>query len=496
MSTRRKPGEGTVRTLTSGRHQPGITLASGRRQWSRETFATREEADAALLALRAVVADLPVGGATFAAYGRTVLDTAERKKLYAPQTITSYRTRFATLCAAQWSEWPMRAVTVHAFQKHMDAIDADLSRSSAVIALSVARIVFRAAMRDRLISSDPTAGYKFPRRRRSAADEESRSFFTREQFDALLSVATPAEACMMRFAIGTGLRVGELATLHLRDVHADDERPHIVVRYGGRHGGTLQKPKSGKTRTVPLIGLAADAVAEWMRDHLPGAPNAAGLMFPAPDGGYRTIPRFLYGKRRGVLRWQQLLAAAHLSDVRPPLVWHSFRHTAATWLLSGLFGHKWQPDEVQRVLGHVSIATTLGYARIVDERLAETAARTVHGDDHAIATEHENTVRRAVGRGKKNFPETGEWSRAVRSASEQAVIAIARGEFDAAEALARVVLAHPMVMLAVAVLDGGPFAATRALELVRVLDVGDEQRGRPSATAGGAGGPSTVTGGW
>ena len=467
-SSRRKPGEGTVRTLPSGRHQPGITLASGRRQWARETFATREEAEAALLALRAVIADHPVGGATFKAYGAAVLDKAERRKLYSPQTITSYRMRFATLCAAPWAEWPMRAITPHHIQRHLDSVDGELSRSSAVIALAVARIVFRAALRDRLIASDPTAGYKFPRRRRSDAGEDTRSFITPDQLAALLDVATPAEACMMRFAIATGLRVGELATLHLRDVY-DDERPRIVVRYGGRHGGECMPTKSGKPRTVPLIGYALDALREWTRDHLPAMANTHGLLFPAPDGGYRTVPRFLYGKARGVERWRQLLRASGLDDVRPPIVWHSFRHTCATWLLSGLFGHKWQPDEVQRMLGHASISTTLGYARIVDERLAETAARTSTREDHKNANEAENAVRRAVREGKKNFHETSEWSREVRSASEQAVIAVARGEFDAAEALARMVLAHPMVMLAIAVLDGGPFAATRALELARMV---------------------------
>ena len=32
--TRRKPGEGTIRTLASGRLQVGVTLADGRRVWS------------------------------------------------------------------------------------------------------------------------------------------------------------------------------------------------------------------------------------------------------------------------------------------------------------------------------------------------------------------------------------------------------------------------------------------------------------------------------
>lgn len=469
MTTRRKPGEGTVRTLPSGRFQPGVTHANGKRKWSRETFATREEAEAALLAIRAVMAEPSRGGATLGAYGRAVLDRVERRKVYAPKTIISYRNRFhVSIEPSPLAEMPLRSISQRQVAKHLDEDDAKLARGTAIITLAVLRLIYAHAMRDGLVESDPTQGYRWPRRRRLEAGEptETRSFFTLDQFDALCAVATPAERCTMRIAITTGLRLGEMIALHRRDVHLDSPAPFIRVRYGGRHGGQLQPTKGKIERTVYLTGPAHEAVSEWVREHLPAyETNPAGLMFPTVRGEYRSSRRFLCAKRGAVERWQALLAAAGLSNVRPALVWHSFRHTAATFLLSGMWGHKWTPEEVQQHLGHSSLDTTLGYARIVDDRLAQTAARTGYTGDHDPRISA-GFARQATQYQLDDIPQ---WNRDVAAASERAVVAIARGEFDAAEALARMVLAHPMVVLALAVLDGGPFAANRALDLVRVV---------------------------
>lgn len=487
-TTRRKPGEGTVRELPSGRFQPGLTLANGRRQWSKVTYSTREEAEQALLALRAVVADQPRGGATFAAYGRLVLDRVERRKLYAPKTIDTYRNRFGvSLEGALFSDAPLRSISQRQIASHMDSLDRDLARSTAVVALAVVRLIFSHAVRDGLVDDDPSKGYRFPRRRRIEADEpdDTRSFFTPEQFDALLGAATPMERCMMRIAITTGLRLGEMITLHLRDVHTDGERPHLDVRYGGRHGGQLQPTKGKKRRRVYLTGPALEAVREWTEAHLPAfRRNDAGLMFPTVRGEFRTSRRFLVGKHKGVERWPTLIAAAGLADVRPALVWHSFRHTAATWLLSGLWGHKWTPDEVQQHLGHESLQTTLIYARVVDERLAETAARTGTDEDHGMRLARKLSGQSSIGAKKCCFSDISEWNRAVRPKIDQAVIDVSRGSMDGAQELAALWLAHPGVRLAMEVLAGGPFAANRALDLARLTTDADDAQ-RPTRAAEG-----------
>lgn len=68
-----------------------------------------------------------------------------------------------------------------------------------------------------------------------------------EQERAILGVATVDEAFVIRIAILSGLRWGELRTLHRRDVHWEP-RPHLVIDPGN--------DKTARGRIVPLVGEA------------------------------------------------------------------------------------------------------------------------------------------------------------------------------------------------------------------------------------------------
>jgi integrase len=379
MTERRKPGQGTIRQLPSGRWQIGLTLANGKRAWSKVTYATKAEAESALVGCIEALAlggNAPTGGVTFRKFAERTLDLAELGRTHAPSTIDAYRASLRTqLDDAPWIDDPIVSLEVRPVGKHLHRVAARRERSTANIALAVIRLVFLAAKDDELVSVDPSAGFRF-KREAHRVEIEKRSFITPTQFDALCAVATPAERCMFKLALGTGLRVKELALLHLADWHPDADAPHVVVRYGSIRGARLGPPKNGKVRTTMLLGPALDAAREWTRVHLPKLKNSKALVFPSRSGGYRK-GRILQGcTGRGKARkflWAQLLEAAGLADVAPAIVWHSFRHTCATSLLSGLWGHKWAPEEVMHQLGHEDIKTTLGYAKVVEERLAELA---------------------------------------------------------------------------------------------------------------------------
>lgn len=67
---------------------------------------------------------------------------------------------------------------------------------------------------------------------------------TEEQEAAILAVARPDEAFVIRLAVLSGLRWGELRTLHRRDVHWEP-RPHLVI--------DSRNEKTGRVRVVPLV---------------------------------------------------------------------------------------------------------------------------------------------------------------------------------------------------------------------------------------------------
>ena len=58
------------------------------------------------------------------------------------------------------------------------------------------------------------------------------------------------------------------------------------------------------------------------------------------------------------------------------IVWHSFRHTCAAALVSGMWGRSWTLEEVKGLLGHESISTTERYAHLADSALRKAAAET------------------------------------------------------------------------------------------------------------------------
>jgi hypothetical protein len=277
------------------------------------------------------------------------------------------------------------------------------------------------------------------------------------------------------------MRVKELALLHLADWHVDAEVPHVVVRFGSLKRGRLGPPKNGRKRTIMLLGPALEAAREWTDVHLPKLPNGAGasaLVFPSRSGGFRK-DRFLSGcsVRKGVrkYRWQQLLEAADLADVQPTIVWHSFRHTCATALLSGQWGHKWAPEEVMRQLGHTDIATTMGYAKIVEERLAELAKITTgsrgFGGGGGSLRNHDEIAKIADHVAAQHLLLSDrERVRALRGARDRAVIAAANGDAEPMRELLTMVVALAssalwsphMVTIGLAMLDELQSVAAKA----------------------------------
>jgi integrase/recombinase XerC len=145
-----------------------------------------------------------------------------------------------------------------------------------------------------------------------------------------LEAATPREALMLRLMADHGLRRGEVAVIHSRDLFEDLTGCSLVV-----HG------KGGKERMVPLL----DDVAAQLRRMPPG------YAFPGRDAGHLSP------------RWVGRLVSRLLAD---EWTGHKLRHRAATrW---------WEASEhdlltVGELLGHADPRTTKIYVRVSDARL-------------------------------------------------------------------------------------------------------------------------------
>jgi len=160
------------------------------------------------------------------------------------------------------------------------------------------------------------------------------------------------DVAMLELLYATGIRVGELVGLDVRDV---DHDRHVVRVLG----------KGRKERVVPFGQPAARALQRWLASGRPvlRAEGAGDALFLGARG------------RRIDQRAVRTLVHRRIADVpgAPDIGPHGLRHTAATHLLEGGADLR----SVQELLGHASLATTQLYTHVTTERL-RTAYRQAH----------------------------------------------------------------------------------------------------------------------
>ncbi|MGE4558292.1 MAG: tyrosine-type recombinase/integrase [Desulfovibrionaceae bacterium] len=143
-------------------------------------------------------------------------------------------------------------------------------------------------------------------------------------------------ANLMRLALYTGMRRGELFRLQWRDVNLE------------RKTVTISDPKGGKSQTIPLSPLAVEVLKETPRFE-------SEYVFPNKKGGKLTdIKRHL----------NKIRERADLPEGFRPL--HGLRHVYASMLASS-----GQVDmyTLQKLLTHKSAAMTQRYAHLRDDAL-------------------------------------------------------------------------------------------------------------------------------
>jgi integrase/recombinase XerD len=155
------------------------------------------------------------------------------------------------------------------------------------------------------------------------------------------------DRAMLELMYATGLRVTELVSLDLSDIHVDGERP--FVRLVG---------KGNRERQIPLLEQPAQEISDYIkfaRPRLVGESNEPAL-FVNRRGERLTRQGFW-------LILKGYAAEAGIDQVTP----HTLRHSFATHMLrGGMDIHK-----VQELLGHANISTTQVYTQIDREHMRE-----------------------------------------------------------------------------------------------------------------------------
>ncbi len=221
--------------------------------------------------------------------------------------------------------------------------------------LTVFKRFFRWALRERLITQDPTLrlmNAKQPLRVPKTLTEADV-----EQLLAAPDVATPLglrDRAMLELMYASGLRVSECVTLKVFNVSLSDN----VLRTFG---------KGSKERIVPFGEHAADWIARYLKEGrvelLKGMQSEDLFVTARGSKAGSAMTRVAF--------WQTIKKHALQAGITKPLSPHTLRHAFATHLLN----HGADLRAVQMLLGHADISTTTIYTHIARERLQTIVAQ-------------------------------------------------------------------------------------------------------------------------
>lgn len=177
-------------------------------------------------------------------------------------------------------------------------------------------------------------------------------FLTGEQVDALIASAEgPFMKALIKFAVNTGLRIGELRGLYSTHIDLENSIVRVINSFSGREV-VLGDDKTGVGRTVPLNSYAKQAVEEIRALNLPGPFFFSGgvdKQGKTHEVAYKDI------HERGIVK-----AAKKAGIWKPEFGFHTLRHTYASHLIrAGV-----HIAEIQKFLGHTEIVMTMRYAHL------------------------------------------------------------------------------------------------------------------------------------
>jgi integrase/recombinase XerD len=274
---------------------------------------------------------------------------AERGR--AANTVVAYRRDL--LAYTQWlGGRALSEVDAATIESYVVALRADGKAPASVARAVVAvRSLHRFLVDEGMASVDPGAAVETPRVPRGLPKA-----LREDEVEALLSSVVGfdplarRDRALLEVLYGAGLRISELVGLSLGDLDIE--------------GGSLRAfGKGAKERIVPLVGMAQEAMREWL------TPSGRGALEPqrwARRGDAEAVFLNARGGRLGRQgAWGIVRRYGDRVGLGEKLSPHVLRHSCATHLLD----HGADIRVVQELLGHASISTTQVYTRVSAERL-------------------------------------------------------------------------------------------------------------------------------
>jgi len=302
-------------------------------------------------ALDARLTDLRRGIGVPARTGATFHDAAEewfsRGKTetgWKPSTTRDYRSALDRHLLPAFGDWRLEDVTTEAITRWRSERMADLENPlplrTAVKLLAILHGIFDRARRTYRLPGNPAADVE---RLRTRYVPEDYDFYTPEEVWSIVRAAdSEQDGAIFLTAAFTGLRLGELLALRVRDVDFEADSIRVLGSYDHR-AGEVGTTKGGRGRTVPMVPEVAETLARLLqRDRFTGRDD---LVFAGATGAHLDSSAL----RR---RYRQAQTRAKLRKLR----FHDLRHTFGSLAINS-----GSTVEVQAWLGHADSRTTSRY---------------------------------------------------------------------------------------------------------------------------------------
>ena len=258
-------------------------------------------------------------------------------------TLSAYRSDLNQfreyMTRAERGSWSVPPAFVREFMNEL--VQREYEPSSQARKLAALKSLYRYLLSAGVVSSDPTAGLDGARVKKRLPQTLSRAEVERVLQEAASGRAPEnlRDRAMLEALYATGMRVSELAALDLADV---DRAAETI---------TLARDGAGERR-VPLGGRALAAVEDYL------AAGRARLKPSADEPALFLNHRGARLTRQGF--WLIVKTYARRAGIKAHITPHTLRHSFAE--------HRLRADgnvrQVQRLLGHASLATTQIYAEL------------------------------------------------------------------------------------------------------------------------------------
>jgi len=232
----------------------------------------------------------------------------------------------------------IRPIHLERIKKNM--ADAKKSPRSICYGLSVIRQVFNTAIKDQIFDgSNPTLAVKRP-----VVDNKRIRFFSHQEAQTLLAALKKQSLPLYQMTLVSlhcGLRAGEIFSLDWNDI--DISRGLIYIR----------NPKNKRSRYAIMTEEVKQMFLEFPDE-------SSGLIFPGRGGKKRREISKSFKQVVDVLGFND-----GIKDRRQRAVFHTCRHTYASWLV----GSGVDLYQVKTLMGHCGIGQTERYSHLAPDTL-------------------------------------------------------------------------------------------------------------------------------